>query len=169
MTKYVGAKQRSERTQLQRAVLAMLTTGMMAWPSFSPVYAASASDFTGYNGHIETSTTNHHIYAGTKVNDAVGANKFTQFKVAQNEVANLHFTRWNGGSKGDNFHTLLNFVQNRIEVNGTVNALRNDRIMMERSSAARLITTVMKSKHLKTRAVKRMRPIPMRSLVGMLK
>ena len=126
MTKYVGAKQRSERTQLQRAVLAMLTTGMMAWPSFSPVYAAN-SVITDSNAQslINASDTTHNIYAQTQVNAAVGANKFTQFKVAQNEVANLHFTRQ---SMNDNFHTLLNFVDARIEVNGTVNALRNNRI-----------------------------------------
>ncbi|MBQ0067343.1 MAG: leukotoxin LktA family filamentous adhesin [Phascolarctobacterium sp.] len=129
MTKYVAKQKRSERTNLQKAVLVMLATGMVAWPSFSPVYAAN-SVITDSNAQslINAGDTTHNIYAQQQVNAAVGANKFTQFKVAQNEVANLHFTRWNEGAKGDNFHTLLNFVDARIEVNGTVNALRNNKI-----------------------------------------
>ena len=126
MSKYISLQKKERKDILQKAVLGMLATGMVAWPSFSPVYAAD-SVITDSNAQslINDGNTTHNIYAQTQVNAAVGANKFTQFKVAQNEVANLHFTRQ---SMNDNFHTLLNFVDARIEVNGTVNAIRNNRI-----------------------------------------
>ena len=86
MSRYTSLQKKERRDILQKAVLAMLATGVMAWPSFSPVYAA---DFTGHDGHIENTDNVHNIYAGSSVGTNVGVNKFTKFDVLQNEIANL--------------------------------------------------------------------------------
>lgn len=57
--------------------------------------------------------------------DNVGLNRFEQFVVGNNDIANMYF-KTHEGSLG--FDTLVNTVTNRIDINGTVNALRNNKV-----------------------------------------
>ena len=123
MSRYTSLQKKERRDILQKAVLAMLATGVMAWPSFSPVYAES--DYTRLdNGTNVTNGNVTDIYVG-KVSGNNGVNVFKKFTVESNDIANMRFNQ-----QGQNVHVnnLLNMVQERISVSGTVNALRNGKI-----------------------------------------
>ena len=126
MGKYTSLQKKERRDILQRAVLAMLTTGMVAWPSFSPVYAASNITDVSGNSVIDTANTVHDLYAQQRISSNVGMNKFRDFSVDTGNVANLHFRTSNTST--EHFNALMNFVDNRININGTVNAIRNNKI-----------------------------------------
>ncbi|MBQ0108463.1 MAG: leukotoxin LktA family filamentous adhesin, partial [Phascolarctobacterium sp.] len=103
-----------------------MMTGVVAWPSFSPVYAASTITDSSGTSLIDTSDTVHNIYAQQKINANIGANKFQTFNVDTNNVANMHLRTSNTST--EYFNTLLNFVDNKININGTVNAIRGSGI-----------------------------------------
>lgn len=126
MSKYISLQKKERKDILQKAVLGMLATGMVAWPSFSPVYAASTITDSSGASLINTGDTVHNIYAQQKVNASIGANKFQTFNVDTNNIANLHFRT--SSTSTEHFNTLLNFVDNRININGTVNAIRSGKI-----------------------------------------
>ncbi len=120
MTKYVAKQKRNERFNLQKAVLAMLATGMVAWPSFSPVYATTITR-TDSGPAVVVDGNVHKVYAGQAVGNT-GVNRFSDFNIDSGHIANLYFGRT--ASNTAEFNTLMNFVDNRININGTVNAIR---------------------------------------------
>lgn len=64
------------------------------------------------------------VFAGKVVGD-VAINKFAEFKLDANNIANMYF----GESKESNgAANLVNFVDSRIDINGTVNAIQNKKI-----------------------------------------
>ena len=64
------------------------------------------------------------VFAGKVVGD-VAINKFAEFKLDANNIANMYF----GESKNSNgAANLVNFVDSRIDINGTVNAIQNKKI-----------------------------------------
>ncbi|MGM9561983.1 MAG: leukotoxin LktA family filamentous adhesin, partial [Phascolarctobacterium sp.] len=65
-----------------------------------------------------------HIYA-EQANDTVGLNRFKTFDVGANQIANLYF---HTSANAPAFNTLVNTVQEQINISGTVNALRNNKI-----------------------------------------
>ena len=76
------------------------------------------------NGTIETNGNVTNIWAD-KVNGNNALNHFEEFKQDANQIANMHFKEKNGSNEADR---LFNFVNSRIEVNGTVNAIKNNKI-----------------------------------------
>ena len=76
------------------------------------------------NGTIETNGNVTNIWAD-KVNGQNAFNHFQEFKQDANQIANMHFKGKNGSNEADR---LFNFVNSRIEVNGTVNAIKNNKI-----------------------------------------
>ena len=64
------------------------------------------------------------IYA-EQVSGQVGLNRFEHFEVGSNQTANLYF---NQAGSTNYVNTLVNTVQNRIDIGGTVNAIRNNKI-----------------------------------------
>ena len=65
-----------------------------------------------------------HIYA-EQASGTVGLNRFTKFDVGANQIANLYFQT---GANAPAFNTLVNTVENKINISGTVNAIRNNKI-----------------------------------------
>lgn len=64
------------------------------------------------------------VFAGKVVGD-VAINQFKEFQLDANNIANMYF----GDSKDSNSATnLVNFVNSRIDINGTVNAIQNKKI-----------------------------------------
>lgn len=55
----------------------------------------------------------------------VAINKFDKFQLDANHIANMYFRTINDSSSADN---LVNFVNSRIDINGTVNAIQNKKI-----------------------------------------
>ena len=64
-----------------------------------------------------------HIYA-EQASDGVGLNRFQSFDVGAGQIANLYFQKENGAL----LNTLVNTVENQINISGTVNAVRNNKI-----------------------------------------
>lgn len=64
------------------------------------------------------------VFAGKVVGD-VAINKFAEFQLDANNIANMYF----GTSATSNgAANLVNFVEHRIDINGTVNAIQNQKI-----------------------------------------
>lgn len=76
------------------------------------------SYFTGSDGNVA------HIYAEQAYN-GVGLNRFQKFNVADGQIANMHFKT---SSTGDTLKSLVNTVVEKIDISGTVNAIRNNKI-----------------------------------------
>ena len=64
------------------------------------------------------------IYAES-VHGDVGLNCFQEFKVGNQELANLYFQQTKDSAV---FNTLVNTVESRIDINGTVNAIRDNNV-----------------------------------------
>ena len=65
----------------------------------------------------------HQIYA-QGMNSAVGLNRFKNFDLSKGEIANLHFKM---KDKPDVADILVNLVNNKINIGGTLNAIRNNK------------------------------------------
>ena len=66
-----------------------------------------------------------HIYA-EKASGDVGLNRFKTFEVGANQIANLYFKT--SATDTNHLNTLVNTVQERISISGTVNAIRNNEV-----------------------------------------
>lgn len=64
------------------------------------------------------------IYAES-VHGDVGLNRFQEFKVGNQELANLYFRQEKDSTA---LNTLVNTVASRIDINGTVNAIRDNKV-----------------------------------------
>lgn len=104
----------------QKIVSAVTAIGFVMQP-----VAALASTITRADKPNENlangSVTN--IFAETVVGN-VAINKFAEFKLDANNIANMYF----GKDKDGNAANLVNFVDSRIDINGTVNAIQNKKI-----------------------------------------
>ena len=90
-----------------------------------PTAGLAASVITRPGGTELKPTNGRFDITAQKVQDGTGINRFDQFKLDKGNIANLHFSTQVGGGEADR---LLNFVNTGIEVNGTVNALKNGKI-----------------------------------------
>ena len=75
-----------------------------------------------WTGTTITSSQNnlHHDISTTHINGSVAANKFTKFQVGEKHLVDMHLPT--------NTNHLVNFVDNKISVNGTVNALKGSKV-----------------------------------------
>lgn len=99
----------------RRAMLALAALTFFASP-----FTAHASNITTKAGMTLKPTDNvYNIAVQKKLSNTVGVNKFTHFELDNGHIANMKF---------DKLQTLANLVDNRISINGTVNALRDGKI-----------------------------------------
>lgn len=86
--------------------------------------AALASTITRTDGGPNVSFNNGvaDVFAGKVVGD-VAINKFAEFKLDANNIANMYFV----DSKNKSAGNLVNFVNSRIDINGTVNAIQQNK------------------------------------------
>lgn len=106
----------------QRVVSAVTAIGFVLQP-----VAALASTITRTDGGPAVNFNNNgvaDIFASQVVNKNVAINKFAEFKLDANNIANMYF----GTNKDGNAGNLVNFVDSRIDINGTVNAIQNKKI-----------------------------------------
>lgn len=75
-----------------------------------------------WTGTTITSSQNnlHHDISTTHINGSVAANKFMKFQVGEKHLVDMHLPT--------NTNHLVNFVDNKISVNGTVNALKGSKV-----------------------------------------
>lgn len=104
----------------QKIVSAVTAIGFVMQP-----VAALASTITRTDGGPNVSFNNGvaDVFAGKVVGD-VAINQFKEFKLDANNIANMYFGTDVNGKVGN----LVNFVDSRIDINGTVNAIQNKKI-----------------------------------------
>ena len=104
----------------QKIVSAVTAIGFVMQP-----VAALASTITRTDGGPNVSFNNvvADVFAGKVVGD-VAINQFKEFQLDANNIANMYF----GTNKDGNAGNLVNFVDSRIDINGTVNAIQNKKI-----------------------------------------
>ncbi|MGN0950323.1 MAG: leukotoxin LktA family filamentous adhesin [Mitsuokella sp.] len=114
-------------TPLTRKVVAAVTAlGFFATPFSAPV--ALAGKITDSSGHDYTPNNNvYDIYAQKYNSDGknIAVNQFQKFQLDANKIANMYFRTAKDATEAAN---LLNFVDTRIDINGTLNAIRNKQI-----------------------------------------
>lgn len=106
----------------QKIVSAVTAIGFVMQP-----VAALASTITRENGTAVTFNNNGvaDIFASQVVNNNVAINKFKDFQLDANNIANMYFSTSKDSNSAGN---LVNFVNSRIDINGTVNAIQNEKI-----------------------------------------
>lgn len=104
----------------QKIVSAVTAIGFVMQP-----VAALASTITRTDNGPGVSFNNGvaDVFAGKVVGD-VAINKFAVFQLDANNIANMYF----GENKDGKVGNLVNFVDSRIDINGTVNAIQNKKI-----------------------------------------
>ena len=104
----------------QKIVSAVTAIGFVMQP-----VAALASTITRTDNGPSVSFNNGvaDVFAGKVVGD-VAINKFAVFQLDANNIANMYF----GENKDGKVGNLVNFVDSRIDINGTVNAIQNEKI-----------------------------------------
>ena len=107
---------------LQKVVSTVTAMGFV----LQPVAAMAQTVIKPVNGGATVDTNGNvtNVWAGTVVND-VALNVFKQFDVGANDIANMYFKEKNGNLEASN---LVNMVGSRININGTVNAIHNNKI-----------------------------------------
>ena len=105
----------------QKIVSAVTAIGFVMQP-----VAALASTITRTDGGPNVSFNNGvaDVFAGKVVGD-VAINQFKEFQLDANNIANMYFGMDKDNNKAGN---LVNFVDSRIDINGTVNAIQNKKI-----------------------------------------
>ena len=108
---------RTEANQLTDKVLsALMAAGLVMSPT-----AVDASAITGY----EPTEKGVYNICAQKLHGDIAINEFAKFQLDANHIANLYFHKQGETINAGN---LLNFVNTRIDINGTVNAIRNGTI-----------------------------------------
>lgn len=104
----------------QKIVSAVTAIGFVMQP-----VAALASTITRTDGGPNVSFNKGvaDVFAGKVVGD-VAINQFKEFQLDANNIANMYF----GVDKVGKVGNLVNFVDSRIDINGTVNAIQNTKI-----------------------------------------
>lgn len=108
---------------LQKVVSTVTAMGFV----LQPVTAMAQTVINPVKGGATVDKVNEHVtnvWAGTVVND-VALNVFKQFDVGANDIANMYFKEKDGNVEASN---LVNMVGSRININGTVNAIHNQKI-----------------------------------------
>ena len=117
------AQKKELRSQVLRSVMA-LGVAVTSWMGMTE--ALEAGNITRVNDTNKNLMQNGKadIFAES-ASGSVGLNKFRDFNVGSNELANLYFKQENSKQTLD---TLVNTVENRIDIQGTVQAIRDNKI-----------------------------------------
>ena len=104
----------------QRIISAVTAMGIFANPLVASAQIISGAEFTNVttNGSVIDIETK-------KILDRTGVNVFQQFGLNANQIANMYFGSKDSNNQADN---LVNFVNSHIDINGTVNAVKNNKI-----------------------------------------
>ncbi len=105
--------------------LRLMMASLVAMQSFAPIVAVADSQITRVDGtRVDFNNGVADVYA-EKVQGNLGINRFTDFSVAEHNTANMYFKEQGGATEATD---LINFVSNRIDIAGTVNALRGSEV-----------------------------------------
>ena len=87
-------------------------------------FASTITDKNGNNlirrGNVQN------LYVQTMLDDNnIGLNRFGEYKISNGDIANMHFNKENEANYANN---LVNLVNSKIDIQGTVNAVKNGKI-----------------------------------------
>ena len=111
-----------KQDDLSRRILAACLSASFASQPLTAL-AGSITDFNGTNYVDKDGVFN--IYAQQYNGNNNAVNQFQKFQLDAGKIANLYFHTENDSREAQN---LLNFVDTRIDINGTLNAIRNKQI-----------------------------------------
>lgn len=116
-------EQQKHDLDLARKVLTAIT----AFSFIGNPFAAMASTVTRVDGtKVNFQNNVGNIYAEKIVNNNTAVNRFQDFKIDAGDIANMYF-KTDANSK-DLANNLVNFVNTRIDVHGTLNAIKENKI-----------------------------------------
>ena len=115
-------RSKSKYTLSQKIISAVTAAGFIMQPI---VGFAQSINKVNNNGSIEVNGNVTNIWADKVVSNSA-VNVFKDFQLDANNIANMYFNT-KGGSGADAAN-LVNFVNSRIDINGTVNAIQNSQI-----------------------------------------
>ena len=102
----------------RRAMLALAALTLLANPFTAQASSITPKD-TSHSSKITFKNNVYNIAVQKELSRQVGVNKFKDFNLDKGQIANIRFNK---------LQTVANLVDNRININGTVNALRGDKI-----------------------------------------
>ena len=105
---------------LSRQVLMALTAAGFFMTPFSAYASAITPANTTHSSTVVSNGNVHTVYV-QEANGTVGRNRFTDFRLDQGNIANMRFNQLN---KDQSVNHLVNLVRNKIDINGTVNAVK---------------------------------------------
>lgn len=112
---------KSKYTLSQKIVSAVTAAGFIMQP-----LAGFANNIIRHDGTNLGNNDVTHIWAEKVVNDNVAINRFEHFQLDAGKIANMYFNEEN--RQGADVGNLVNFVNDRIDINGTVNAVKDNAI-----------------------------------------
>lgn len=115
-------RSKSKYTLSQKIISAVTAAGFIMQPIAGFAHNIVASNDFGTK--VETNGKVTDIWAG-KVVGNTAINKFDKFGLNANEIANMYFGQTQASHDADN---LVNFVNDCIDINGTVNAIKGSEI-----------------------------------------
>lgn len=115
-------RSKSKYTLSQKIISAVTAAGFIMQPVVGFAQAIIRQDGTVLNSVNGVTD----IWAEKVINDNVAINRFQQFQLDAGKIANMYFNEQN--RKGADVGNLVNFVNDRIDINGTVNAIKGSEI-----------------------------------------
>lgn len=115
-------RSKSKYTLSQKIISAVTAAGFIMQPFTA--FAHTITPTEGFGTIVDIKGNVANIWAG-KVVGNTAINKFDTFGLSANEIANMYFGKDINNHNADN---LVNFVNSRIDINGTVNAVKNNKI-----------------------------------------
>ena len=113
---------KSKYTLSQKIISAVTAAGFIMQPFTA--FAHTITPTEGFGTIVDIKDNVANIWAG-KVVGNTAINKFDTFGLSANEIANMYFGKDINNHNADN---LVNFVNSRIDINGTVNAVKDNKI-----------------------------------------
>lgn len=112
---------KSKYTLSQKIISAVTAAGFIMQPIVGFAQSIIRQDGTNLGNNQVTD-----IWAEKVINDNVAINRFQQFQLDAGKIANMYFNELN--RQDADVNNLVNFVDTRIDINGTVNAIQNSQI-----------------------------------------
>ena len=97
-----------------------VTAGLLLLP-----VSGWTTEITNVNGIVEQNGNVYNVYTQKVVSQTLGINEFNKFDLDSGHIANMHF---NQKDKTVYVNDLVNLVKERINVNGTLNAIKDGKI-----------------------------------------
>ena len=119
----ISREWRRKKEEWKQQLALSVAAGMLFMP-----FSVQASEIAKQDGNLQNTVQQngkvYNIYAD-KVNGDVAFSEYAKFNLSAGEIANMRFNTLNGAADVNN---LINIVNSRINVDGTINAIRNNAV-----------------------------------------